>query len=97
MYGTGLGQTTPAGVDDVLTPLVNFPKQVYPVSLTISRNPLFSAPVAMKVLYAGPAPGLVQGVGQIDVVVPEGVESGENFVEILAGPGGSPSITLYVQ
>jgi len=30
-------------------------------------------------------------------VVPQGVQSGENFVEILAGPGGSPSITLYVQ
>jgi len=97
MYGTGLGQTTPAGVDDVLTPISNYPKQIYPVSLTISRNPLFSTPVPMNVYYAGPAPGLVEGVCQINVQIPPGVESGENFVEILAGPIGSPLVTLYVE
>jgi uncharacterized protein (TIGR03437 family) len=97
MYGTGLGQTTPAGVDGMLTPTSNFPKQIYSVALTISRNPLFSTPVPMTVSYAGPAPGLVEGVCQINAVVPAGVDPGENFVEIAAGPGASPSITLYVQ
>ncbi|MGA3044664.1 MAG: hypothetical protein ABSF54_28145, partial [Bryobacteraceae bacterium] len=97
MYGTGLGQTTPAGVDDILTPLSNFPTQVYPVTLSISQNPLFTAPLSMYVYYAGPAPGLVEGVSQIDAKVPAGLPSGENFMQILAGPNGSPSITLYVQ
>jgi len=97
MYVTGLGQTTPAGVDGTLTPLTNFPTQNYAVAMTISRNLLFSTPVPMQVLYYGPAPGQAEGVGQIDVVVPAGVLSGENFMEISAGPGASPPITLYVQ
>ena len=97
MYGTGLGQTTPAGVDDILTPLSNFPTQVYSAALTISRNPLFSTLLPMHVYYAGPAPGLVEGVCQIDAEIPMGVESGENFVTIAAGPAASPPFTVYVQ
>jgi uncharacterized protein (TIGR03437 family) len=97
MYGTGLGQTTPAGVDGTLTSTVSIPKQIYPVTMSISRNELFATPVPMKVLYAGPAPGLAEGVCQIDVVIPDGVGSGENFMQIVAGPGISPPIALYVQ
>lgn len=97
MYSTGLGQTIPAGVEGTVTPLSNFPRQVYTVGLTISRNPLFSTPLPMDVAYAGPAPGLAEGVGQINAVVPQGVQSGENFVQISAGPDTSPSIVLYVQ
>jgi uncharacterized protein (TIGR03437 family) len=97
MYGTGLGQTTPAGVDATITPTTNYPKQVYPVALTISQNPLFSTPLPMNVYYAGPAPGLAAGVCQINVQVPAGAKSGENFVEIGAGPDASPSVTFYVQ
>jgi uncharacterized protein (TIGR03437 family) len=51
----------------------------------------------MKVLYAGPAPGLVEGVCQIDAVVPAGVSSGEYFMRISAGPGASPPIPIYVE
>jgi uncharacterized protein (TIGR03437 family) len=97
MYGTGLGQTNPAGVDDVLTPVTNFPSQIYSTSVGISMNLLFSTPVPMKVLYAGPAPGLVEGVCQIDAVVPAGVSSGEYFMRISAGPGASPPIPIYVE
>jgi uncharacterized protein (TIGR03437 family) len=97
MYVTGLGQTTPAGVDGTLTPLTNFPKQVYTTTMTISRNPLFGTPVPMQVLYAGPAPGLAEGVGQIDVTVPAGTASGTNIMEIETGPGASAPVTIYVQ
>ncbi len=97
MYGTGLGQTNPAGVDGGVTPLTNYPKQAYPIALSISRNPLFGTPVPMQVLYGGPAPGLVAGVFQINALIPEGVQPGENFVAIAAGPGAGPAVTLYVQ
>jgi len=98
MYGTGLGQTTPPGVDNTVTPTVNYPKQISSVTMTIGRNPLFSTPAPMKVLYAGPAPGLAAGVCQIDAVVPAGVEPGLNFVEIQAGAGGiGPPLAFYVQ
>ena len=51
----------------------------------------------MKVLYAGPAPGLAAGVCQIDAVVPVGTQPGENFIEIVAGPGASVPIAFYVK
>lgn len=97
MYGTGLGQTDPAAVDGALNPLTNFPSQVYPVTLSISRNPLFGTTLPMKSYYAAPAPGEVSGVCQINALVPQGVASGENFIEISAGPNVSPAITFYVQ
>jgi len=96
MYGTGLGQTTPAGVDG----MVNVPPvatQVYSIQLSISQNPLFANPVPMHLLYGGPAPGLITGVCQINAVVPSGLNSGENFVIIAAGPGASAQVPLYVQ
>ena len=97
MFGTGLGQTSPAGVDGTITPTTNYPTQVYPVALTISQNPLFGSPVAMDAFYAGPAPGLAAGVCQINAFVPKGAASGENFLEIGAGPGASPPIAFYVK
>ena len=97
MYGTGLGQTNPPGVDGALNPLSNFPTQVYAVTLSIARNPLFDTPLPMKVYYAAPAPGLVSGVCQINAQVPAGVASGENFITISAGPNVSPVVTFYVQ
>ena len=97
MFGTGLGQTNPGGEDGTITPVTNYPTQVYPVSATLSRNPLFSAPIPMTVFYFGPAPGLAAGVGQVNAFVPAGAQSGENFIEIAAGPGASPPIVFYVQ
>jgi uncharacterized protein (TIGR03437 family) len=97
MYGTGLGQTVPSGVDGTVTPTTNYPTQQYPVKLTIAQSPLFSTPVPMKLLYAGPAPGLAAGVCQIDAVVPAGAQPGEDFIEIVAGPGASVPIAFYVK
>jgi uncharacterized protein (TIGR03437 family) len=96
MYGTGLGQTTPAGVDGAVT-VSPVPRQVYAIQVSVSQNPLFSNATSMQLLYGGPAPGLVSGVFQINAVVPSGLTSGENFVTIAAGPGPSASIPLYVQ
>jgi uncharacterized protein (TIGR03437 family) len=98
MYGTGLGQTTPAGVDGTITPTSNYPKQVYSVAATIATNPLFSTPLPMNVFYAGPAPGLAAGVSQINAFVPAGTSPGENFLQIDAGTtGASPAIVFWVQ
>lgn len=96
MYGTGLGQTDPVGVDGELNPLSNFPTQVNAVALSISQNQLFGQTTSMSVYYAGPAPGLVSGVCQINVQIPLGLISGENFIQITAGPGVSPAIPIYI-
>lgn len=63
LYATGGGATTPASQDGVLT-APPYPTPDLPVSVTIEG-------VTAQVTYAGPAPGLVAGVMQINVVVPE--------------------------
>jgi uncharacterized protein (TIGR03437 family) len=97
MYGTGLGQTTPAGKDGTITPTANYPKQVYSGALSISQNALFGEPLTMDVFYYGPAPGLAAGVCQINAFVPRGAASGENFVEIGAAGGASGPIVFWVK
>ena len=97
MYGTGFGQTSPGGVDGSITPVVDYPKQIYQVFASVDRNPLFATAVPMNVFYYGPAPGLAEGVGQIDAYVPAGVASGENFIALTVGPNVSPAIFFYVQ
>jgi len=63
IYATGFGQTTPAGVDGHPAALP-LPKPVLPVSVAMGGSP---APV---VLYAGDAPGLAEGVIQLDIQLP---------------------------
>ncbi len=97
MYGTGLGQTNPGGKDGTITPVTNYPSQATPVAATISMNTLFDTPLQMNVFYAGPAPGLAAGVGQINAFVPAGAGSGENFLQLSAGSGISPAIVFWVR
>ena len=65
LYGTGEGQTTPAGVDGGVNTTV-FPKPNLPVTVQIGGQ---TAPV----LYAGAAPDFVAGVLQVNVTIPAGV------------------------
>ncbi len=63
LYATGLGQTDPPGVDGA----------VYAGKLPRLRAPVTVrfAGLAGEVLYAGPAPGMVAGVMQINVRLPQ--------------------------
>ena len=69
IYATGLGATTPASTDGVLTPAMNPPLIAQPVTVTIGGQ-------NAQVMYQGAAPGLVAGVSQINVRVPAGVTPG---------------------
>ena len=90
-YGTGAGQLSPAGIDGVLVgaPL---PALTQPVSIRIGGKPA-------QVLYAGPAPGEVSGVLQIDAVVPLDAPSGDAVsVYLVIGNNSSPQgATLAVR
>lgn len=91
LFGTGYGHTTPASVDGLLT-TQPYPVPTLPVSVTIDRLPA-------QVLYAGPAPGLVAGVMQINVVVPADAYQ-TNLDQVVVSIGGytSPTaITVAVQ
>ena len=65
LYGTGEGQTVPAGVDGQVATSV-FPKPALPVAVQIAGRPA-------EILYMGAAPGFVSGVFQMNVSVPAGL------------------------
>lgn len=81
MYGTGEGQTDPAGVDGRLA-LLTLPKPLLPVSVTIGG-------IAAEVLYAGATPEQVAGLFQINAVVPFGAPSGA--LDVVVSVGGARS------
>ena len=90
LYGTGAGQTDPAGVDGLLA-VETLPQPVLPISVTIDGK-------AAQVLYAGAAPGQVAGIVQVNIRVPDGIRSGTVPVVLHAGDGISqPGVTLSVQ
>ena len=93
IYATGGGLTDPAGTDGGLAPSVEpLPRVVLPVSVTIGGAPA-------QVLYAGGAPGLVDGLIQINAVVPQGIASGPSvpLVVQIGDYQSQPGITLAVQ
>ena len=90
LYGTGAGQTNPAGVDGEVTGKI-LPEPVLPVSVTIDGK-------AAKVLYAGAAGGTVSGLIQLNVLLPEGIRSGPVPVVLRVGSGFSqPLVTLSLR
>ena len=82
IYITGAGQTNPAGVDGQLagtTPA----RPLGTVTATVGG-------VAAVVQYAGSSSGLVAGVTQVNVVVPQGAPTG-NSVPLVVQVGAYPS------
>jgi uncharacterized protein (TIGR03437 family) len=78
LYGGGAGQTTPGGRDGALSgiggPLAKF---TLPVKVFIDGI------AATDIPYSGPAPGLVEGVFQINVRIPAGVRHNANVPVIV--------------
>ncbi|MGO9230561.1 MAG: hypothetical protein ACLQKA_15325 [Bryobacteraceae bacterium] len=64
LFGTGGGQTVPPSVAGEVTPLALFPLASVPIA-QIPGGP------TLTVEYAGGAPGLVSGVDQINVTLPD--------------------------
>jgi len=88
LYGTGEGQTSPAGVDGAVANEV-FPKPVQDVSITIGGRPA-------ALLYAGAAPGFVSGVLQVNVQIPAGV-TGTVPLVVRIGEAASPPRNIFVR
>jgi uncharacterized protein (TIGR03437 family) len=93
VYGNGGGQTTPAGRDGAITgsgapvPVLNLPVKVYVDGTLVSNVP-----------YSGPAPGLVEGIFQINFQIPANARHNANLpvmIEIgdkLSQPGVTVAI-----
>jgi uncharacterized protein (TIGR03437 family) len=73
LYGGGAGQTSPAGRDGGLAG-VGAPL----ATLTLPVKVFIDNIAATNITYAGPAPGIVEGVFQINVVLPAGVRHNAN-------------------
>ncbi len=82
LYGTGEGETDPQGINGLIA-AVTFPKPRLPVSVSIGGQP------ASEVLYAGAVPGVVAGVFQINVRVPENIGAGTQPVVVRIGANQS--------
>jgi uncharacterized protein (TIGR03437 family) len=94
LYATGFGQTDPPGQDGAFTlvpPAGVLPLPVLqPVTVTIGGKPASSN-------YAGGAPGIVQGVMQINAQIPSGLPAGNAAVVVTVGNIQSqPGVTVAV-
>ena len=80
LFGTGEGQTSPAGVDGLVAPedLASLARPNQDVTVQIGG-------VDAEVMYAGAAPGLVSGVLQLNVRIPEGTPAGEAALQVTVG------------
>jgi uncharacterized protein (TIGR03437 family) len=79
LFGTGGGQTVPPSVAGEVTPLALFPLANVPQVQIVSYPPI----TTLSLEYAGAAPGLVSGVTQINVQLP-------NVIPVVTGyPAGT--------
>lgn len=90
IYGTGGGPTNPAGQTGALSPLIQAP-------LTLSVTVQIDAQNA-QVMYAGAAPGLISGVFQINILIPDTMPPGTAYLSVTIESIASPTApTIAVQ
>jgi uncharacterized protein (TIGR03437 family) len=95
IYLTGAGVTNPASVDGAVTVLTPpFPSLTQTVSVTMGGV----AVPAPNIVYSGAAPGTVEGLTQIDVVIPSTVTPGPTvpIVVTIGGVSSQTGITVSV-
>jgi uncharacterized protein (TIGR03437 family) len=92
-YGGGAGQTSPPGRDGALAGVGG------PLATLILPVEVFIDGIAAIVQYAGPAPGLVEGVFQINAVIPAGVHASTNVpvIVVVDGTKSQQGVTLAVK
>jgi uncharacterized protein (TIGR03437 family) len=83
-YATGAGQTNPPSVDGSIMNATPYPTPALPVTVLINGQ-------SAQVVYAGAAPGMVAGVLQVDVVVPDTASGYDLQVLLQVGDFISPN------
>jgi uncharacterized protein (TIGR03437 family) len=89
LYVTGEGQTNPNGVDGRIA-TAPAPVPIAPVSVTIGGAPA-------EVQYAGGAPGLIAGLMQVNIVVPDRVFGVQPIVVSIARVPTQDGVTVAVR
>jgi uncharacterized protein (TIGR03437 family) len=91
IYATGGGLTTPTSVTGAVAPQTPLLLTNAPVTVTIGG-------IAATVSYAGSAPGLVEGVLQINAVIPASISAGSQPILVTVGGNTSQNgVTIPVQ
>jgi uncharacterized protein (TIGR03437 family) len=92
LYANGAGNLTPTASDGSVISTPPFPSPVLPVTVFIGKQ-------TAEVLYAGAAPGMVAGVLQMNVRIPDTTPIGPSVpVAFMVGNySSSNSVTLAVQ
>jgi uncharacterized protein (TIGR03437 family) len=91
LYATGVGQLSPGGQDGSVVTADSLPQPVLPVSATIGGQ-------VAQVLYAGGAVGIVEGIIQVNLQIPAGMQTGTAEVLLQVGDSVSQSgLTVAVQ
>jgi uncharacterized protein (TIGR03437 family) len=95
LYVTGEGKTSPASIEGVPTPVVQpFPVPISPVSVTIG-----GAAASSPFPYLGEVPGIISGVMQINLKVPDASATGDT-VPVVVTVNGQPTqnnVSIAVQ
>jgi large repetitive protein len=95
IYGTGMGQTSPPGLDGAITQGPDLPRPLLPVRAQF--GPANVDVIDAEVIYAGPAAGFVSGVFQMKIRIPSGLRSGANPLLILVGGIPSPAFDVFIK
>jgi len=91
LYATGVGQFSPPGQDGAVATAGSLPLPVLPVSATVAGQPA-------QVLYAGGGVGMVEGIVQVNLRIPDGVPTGPSEVVLQIGDRASqPGLTVAIQ
>jgi uncharacterized protein (TIGR03437 family) len=95
IFGTGAGQTNPAGVDGAINGSnpANLPVPAGAFSLTIGGVPLPATDIA----FAGDAPYSVDGFFQVDAKIPADVKSGPQPVVLTIGGISGPPANVVIK
>jgi uncharacterized protein (TIGR03437 family) len=88
-FGTGGGDTNPSAVTGGIWPTSPLGHLMQPVTVQIGG-------ADAEVLYAGSAPGMVSGIFQINVRVPDSVSGSWNQIVVTVAGTSSPQSTAYL-
>jgi uncharacterized protein (TIGR03437 family) len=91
LYGTGEGQTSPAGENGKVATSV-YPKPVFPVNVFVGTIPV------AEILYAGAVPQQVAGIFQVNARLAANTPSGNQSLTVTVGPYTSKAgLTVWVR
>jgi uncharacterized protein (TIGR03437 family) len=90
LWGTGGGVTIPPSTDGALNPMTTTGALALTTTATVGGQPA-------TVTYAGPAPGFVGGIIQVNLTIPSGTASGNIPVVVTVGTAASETVTVAVQ